>query len=161
MRLVHGKKLRGGQRNYFASGHLELFKNSDFVLGEGNMFEKNFDIEVHGRCKIGNKNYFNRNVKLACFDHIEIGDNCLLADSVHMYDHDHVVDSQQKQIKKRAYVSDPIKIGNNVWIGAKATILKGVTIGSGAVIAANSVITRNIPDNTVWGGNPAKFIRSL
>ena len=52
----------------------------------------------------------------------------------------------------------PIKIGNDVWIGAKAMILKGVTIGDGAIIAAGSIVTKNVESNAVYGGMPAKKI---
>ena len=53
----------------------------------------------------------------------------------------------------------PIIIEDKVWIGASATILKGVTIGKGSIIAANSVVTKDVPEFTLVGGNPAKIIR--
>ncbi|WP_262710533.1 acyltransferase [Dinghuibacter silviterrae] len=56
--------------------------------------------------------------------------------------------------------SAPVKIGDNVFIGMDSIILKGVTIGSNVVVAAGSVVARDIPDNQIWGGNPAKFIRN-
>ncbi len=52
-----------------------------------------------------------------------------------------------------------VTIGENVWIGAKCLILKGVTIGNNAVIAAGSVVTRSVPENTLVGGNPARVIK--
>ena len=55
----------------------------------------------------------------------------------------------------------PVKIGNDVWIGAKATVLSGVTIGNGAVIAAGAVVTKDVPDNTVVAGVPAKIIKQI
>lgn len=53
----------------------------------------------------------------------------------------------------------PILIGDDVWIGSKVTILKGVSIGDGAVIASNSVVTKNVPPRCIVAGNPAKIIR--
>lgn len=57
--------------------------------------------------------------------------------------------------------SSPIKIGDNVWIGEKSTILKGVTIGNGAVVACNSVVTHDVEANTVVAGNPARMVKRL
>ena len=62
-------------------------------------------------------------------------------------------------IKRKLYTKGPVIIGNNVWIGDKATILGGVTIGDGAVIAANSVVTKDVPAYSVVGGNPARVIK--
>lgn len=53
----------------------------------------------------------------------------------------------------------PIQIGNHVWIGARAIILKGVTIGDGVVVAAGAVVTKDVPPNTLVGGVPAKIIK--
>ena len=58
------------------------------------------------------------------------------------------------------YIST-VKIKNNVFIGAKYIILKGVTIGENSVVGAGSVVTKSIPANQIWAGNPAKFIRNL
>ncbi|MDE7192107.1 MAG: sugar O-acetyltransferase, partial [Clostridia bacterium] len=55
----------------------------------------------------------------------------------------------------------PVKIGNNVWIGAHATILSGVTIGDNAIIAAGAVVTKDVPQNTVVAGVPAKIIKKI
>ena len=57
--------------------------------------------------------------------------------------------------------SAPILIKNNVWIGMNVIILKGVTIGEGAIVAAGSVVTKDVPDWTLVGGNPAKIIKNL
>ena len=54
-----------------------------------------------------------------------------------------------------------VKIGNNVFIGMQATILKGVTIGNNVIIGANSLVNKNVPDNTVVAGNPAKVIMTI
>ncbi|PAJ74472.1 transacetylase [Pseudoalteromonas sp. NBT06-2] len=57
------------------------------------------------------------------------------------------------------HISEPVTIGDDVWIGANVTILKGVKVGSGAVIGAGSVVTKNIPENAIAVGNPAKVVK--
>ncbi|MBL8014506.1 MAG: acyltransferase [Candidatus Omnitrophica bacterium] len=128
-------------------------------MGKDNVLDQGADWEVKGRLTLGNRNYFNRQVKIVCFDTVTIGDDCLIAADVHIYDHDHRFDDLSRPIRLQGYVTRPIKIGNNVWIGAKATVLKGVTIHDGAVIAANSVVTKDVPANAIVGGNPARVIK--
>ena len=64
--------------------------------------------------------------------------------------------------QRRAFViAKPIVIGRNVWIAAGATIVGGVSVGENSVVAAGSVVTKDVPPNTLVGGNPAKLIRSI
>lgn len=65
------------------------------------------------------------------------------------------------RIGNKAIVANPITIGNNVWIGAAATILPGVTIGNDAVVAAGAVVSRSVAANTLVAGVPAKFLKRL
>ncbi len=146
-------------RNYFQKGCLQLAKSAKFELKEKNVLDRGFDIEVKGHLTIGARNYFNKNVKIVCFDKIKIGDDCLIADSVHIYDHDHRYEDTTKLISAQGYVTSPVVIGNNVWLGAKVTVLKGVTIGNGTIVGANSVVTRDLPANAICAGIPAKVIK--
>ncbi len=157
--FVYSHQLRAKGRNYFQKGSLNLAKASRFELNEKNVFDCNFDIEVKGQLTIGSRNYFNKNIKIVCFDKIEIGDDCLIADSVHIYDHDHRHDDISRTIGSQGYVTAPVKIGNNVWLGAKVTVLKGVTIGDGVIVGANSLVSKDLPSNSICGGVPAKVIK--
>ena len=58
-------------------------------------------------------------------------------------------------------IAKPVTIGNDVWIGANCTILPGVTIGNNVVVAAGAVVTKDVPDNCVAGGVPAKIIKEI
>ena len=85
-------------------------------------------------------------------DQITIGDLCVFGEQVIIRDDDgHTLDDTPR--------TAPITIGNNVWVGARAMILKGVTIGDGAVVAAGSVVTKDVPGGTLVGGVPARVIR--
>lgn len=109
-------------------------------------------------CKIGNNVFMNHNCSITCADRIIIGDNVIMANNVVIIDHDHklghegVVDG---------LTLSPVIIGDNVWIGANAVILKSVKIGEGAVIAAGAVVNCDVPAYEIWGGIPAKKIKKL
>jgi len=96
---------------------------------------------------------------------ITIGDNVLFASKVFLGTTSHgnykgeMQSSPEIPPNERILKSVPIIIGNNVWVGNNASILQGVKIGNGVVIGANSVVTQNIPDNTMWGGVPARLIK--
>ena len=110
-------------------------------------------LSVQSGCMIiGQHCFMNQNVSVTCLKQIEIGVNCIIANNVVMVDHDH-------DTVNGGFVSAPIKIGDNVWIGANSVILKGVTIGNNAIIAAGSIVTKDVPANAIVGGCPAKVIR--
>ena len=88
---------------------------------------------------------------------IEIGDNVLIGQQVVMATLNHDLLPKNRANMTAA----PIKIGNDVWIGAHATILSGVTVGNGAVIAAGAVVTKDVPENAVVAGVPAKIIKQI
>lgn len=99
--------------------------------------------------------FFNSNIKIRCHERIEIGENVAISHDVTIMDsdaHEGLWEGYEK--------TKPIKIGNHVWIGTRVTILKGVTIGDNAIIAAGSVVTKDIPNNTIVAGVPAKVIKT-
>ena len=94
-----------------------------------------------------------------------IGDNLLTGSYVSIIDNNHGKNKTIEEMmvppsERDLYSKGPIHIGNNVWIGDKASIFGGVTIGDGAIIGANSVVTHDIPAYSVAVGNPAKVIRT-
>lgn len=94
---------------------------------------------------------------------ITIGNNVKIGGGVCIYDTDfHSLDPKSRQNvsdDKAQKRNKPVSIGDNVFIGAHSTILKGVSIGDNSIIGACSVVTRSIPENEIWAGNPAKFIK--
>ncbi len=92
---------------------------------------------------------------------IEIGDNVHITAGVIVLQHGYDWAVLQKKYGEVTGSSGKVKIGNNVFIGTKTTILKGVTIGDNVIIGANSLVNKNLPDNGVYAGNPARFIMTL
>ena len=88
---------------------------------------------------------------------IEIGDGALIGHNVVLATLNHSLDPAHR----KDVIPAPIHIGRDVWIGANAVILPGVTIGDGAVIAAGAVVTKDVPENTVAGGVPARVIKTI
>ena len=88
---------------------------------------------------------------------ITIEDNVLIAPKVSLLTEGHPVESQNRQSLTVA----PIRVKKNVWIGANATVLPGVTIGENAVVAAGSIVNKDVPENTIVGGIPAKIIKTI
>ena len=120
----------GGKLNIYTKCNIWLNKNSELIIGSGNI---------------------NNGFKMSCFQKIEIGENVSIAENVTIRDTDnHFIDKNKPS-------TAPIKIGDKVWIGMNAMILKGVTIGDGAVIAAGSVVNKDIPSRCLAAGVPAEI----
>jgi maltose O-acetyltransferase len=88
-----------------------------------------------------------------------MGDNCFLAPGVHIYTATHPLNPIERN--SGLEYAKPVTIGNNVWIDGRAVINPGVKIGNNVVIASGAIVTKDIPDNVVVGGNPAKVINKL
>lgn len=146
-RILGTKAISIGEYAYFAEGfHLTAWLNR----------APNAKIVIGDSCHFGAFNH------ITCTNNITIGNNLLTGKWVTITDNSHgdtmletltIPPSMRKVTSK-----GPVTIGNNVWIGEKATILPGVTIGDGAVIAANAVVTKDVPDYSVVAGIPAKLI---
>lgn len=114
--------------------------------------------------RVGDSTYIGSRVSIAVAREVVIGKHCYLADNIIVRDNDgHPVDyllrRKNEPVSKEAVAS--VRIGDDVWIGSGSLILKGVSIGDRSIIAAHSVVTKDVPQDTLVGGNPAKIIRSL
>ena len=108
--------------------------------------------------KLGRNVFVNQNCTFYDLGGLEIGDDVMIGPNVSLITSGHPVEPSRR---RDGVIAKPIVIERNVWIGAGATIIGGVTIGENAVVAAAAVVTRDVPPNTLVGGNPAKIIRSI
>lgn len=130
----------------------------EIYLGDRVTLRRGVFIGGNGSLKIGSHTTLNEDVLIACSTSVEIGANCMVAPRVYILDVDHVFLSRKIPINKQGYNAAPVLVGNDVWIGAYAVILRGVTIGNGAIIGAHSVVTRDVPEYAIVAGTPARLI---
>ncbi len=123
-------------------------------FGEGNF------INAHeGTLRIGDKTVFGRYNTVQSYLDVEIGGKGIVADWVYVCDFDHVFADVNRPITEQGITKAPVRIGPDVWIGTKVSVLRGTTIGSGCVLAANSVVRGNVPAMSVMGGVPARVLK--
>ncbi|MFO7606141.1 MAG: glycosyltransferase [Desulfurivibrionaceae bacterium] len=117
------------------------------------------------KIKIGERVIFNSNCHIGAIDSIEIGNDVLVGSNILITDHQHGNPHDYFPSKTYAdqplYSKGPVIIGDNVLIGENVCIMPGVAIGTNCVIGANAVVTRDVPDNSISAGNPAKVIRNI
>ena len=113
---------------------------------------KGFVLIAEGRLKIGNGCFFNNNCSVNSLESVEIGDNCIFGENVHIYDHNHNYIGNSL-ISEAGFKTSPVRIGNNVWVSSNAVILKGVTIGDNSVIGAGVIVYKDVPSNSLLINN--------
>jgi len=106
---------------------------------------------------IGNNSGIGKDSFILAPEVVEIGENVMIGPQLIVYTANHGTERSTPMIHQ-PMVNSPVKIGNDVWIGARVTILPGVIIGNGAVIAAGAVVTKDVEPYTIVGGVPAKKI---
>lgn len=107
---------------------------------------------------IGENSGIGRDSFIVASDLVDIGNNVMTGPQLIIYTANHGTERSMPMIQQ-PMVNSPVKIGNDVWIGARVTILPGVSIGDGAVVVAGAVVTKSVEPYTVVGGVPAKKIR--
>ena len=128
-------------------------------LGEHVTIKGNFNCDYGKNIYIGNGAIINCNVTILDTNRVEIGENVFIAPGVVISAATHPLDAQRRV--SRHFQSHPVIIKDCAWIGANATILTGVTIGKNVVVAAGAVVTKDVPDNCLVGGVPAKIIKEI
>ncbi|UJL47495.1 sugar O-acetyltransferase [Virgibacillus sp. NKC19-16] len=133
----------------------ELFGST----GENVFIEPTFRCDYGYNIHVGENFYSNFNCVFLDVCEIRIGNNCFIAPGVHIYTAIHPLNPN---IRKSGIESGkPVIIGDNVWVGGGAIINPGIHVGDNVVIGSGAVVTRDVPNNTVVGGNPAKVINEL
>jgi acetyltransferase-like isoleucine patch superfamily enzyme len=137
-----------------------LDREAEVQFGPRCVLDRSLTIECSGRLTVGARTIFGHHCTLAAAESIEIGEDCLIAEMVSIRDHDHRFDRLDVPTRTQGRVVSPVRIGNNVWLGAKVTVTRGVTIGDNAIVGANAVVTKDIPANAIAVGIPARVIRT-
>ncbi len=159
------KNTTGGRLQLGKKWDISRFMQSEMKICDRGVLEIRGNMRIYTGCSIDicpdatvslGSGYINNGVRIAAFKKIYIGDNVVISENVTLRDSDN-----HKILGTIKPQTSPIVIGDNVWIGMNCLILKGVTIGDNSIIGAGSIVTNNIPNNVIAGGNPAIVIKNL
>jgi acetyltransferase-like isoleucine patch superfamily enzyme len=112
-----------------------------------------------GVVEIGAKTVMGQECTISAYQRVRIGDECVIADRAMFIDFDHGMVEVERPIRLQGIYKRDVEVGNNVWIGYGACILRGVSVGDNSVVGTNTVVTKDVPANAVVGGIPARIIR--
>jgi acetyltransferase-like isoleucine patch superfamily enzyme len=146
-------------------GKLSVSWPQSVRLGRECVFENNVELHYLGPptpeicIDIGDNAYISSGVQFNIQERIRVGRDVLIGSGTRLIDHNHGFSSCDLPIRAQPISSEPITIGDDVWIGANVIILKGVQIGSSSIVGAGSVVLRSIPPGQIWAGNPARFLK--
>jgi acetyltransferase-like isoleucine patch superfamily enzyme len=139
---------------------IQIGRKGRVNLGRWSWIGDGTKIRCHeGVVDIGAKTVLGQECTISAYQHVSIGRECVVADRVMLIDFDHGMVEVERPIRLQGIYKRDVRVGNNVWIGYGACILRGVTVGDNAVIGTNSVVTKDVPPNAVVGGVPARVIR--
>jgi maltose O-acetyltransferase len=168
---ISGKNLMQKYNSLDYSDKAEQMRILDELLGsrgKHTQITAPFYVDYGKFIFLGNNCEINMNCVFLDCNRITIGDNALIAPGVHIYTVFHPVSAAERFHKSingsfpfAISKTDPVTIGNNVWIGGCSIILPGVSIGDNVTIGAGSVVTKSVPGNVLAYGNPCKVIREI
>lgn len=139
--------------------HITTAPGAQMRIGRSTSIMRDANMQVRGLLSIGDNVFINRDVHIVARESVTIGDGCLFGERVSIHDENHVNSDPDLPVSQQGLRSAPIRIGNDVWLGANVVVLSGVTIGDRAVVAAGSVVTKDVAAGDLVGGVPAKVIR--
>ena len=160
-RLLRHRRLHTDGLAFIGPGVvLEIGRKGRIELGRWSWVGHGSKLRAHeGVVSIGAKTVLGQECTLSAFQRVSIGRECVIADRVMLIDFDHGTVEVDRPVRQQGIYKRDVRVGNNVWIGYGACILRGVTVGDNAVIGTNAVVTRDVPANAVVGGVPARVIR--
>jgi acetyltransferase-like isoleucine patch superfamily enzyme len=139
---------------------LEIGRHATLSIGRWAWIGHGSKIRVHeGQVSIGAKTVIGQDCTISAYQHVSIGRECIIADRVMLIDFDHGVTEVERPIRLQGIYKRDVRVGHNVWIGYGACILRGVSVGDNSVIGTSTVVTKQVPDNAVVAGTPARVIR--
>ncbi|HMH46326.1 MAG TPA: acyltransferase [Solirubrobacteraceae bacterium] len=139
---------------------LEIGRRATLRVGRWAWIGHGSKIRVHeGEVSIGAKTVMGQDCTISAFQHVSIGRECILADRVMLIDFDHGVTEVDRPIRLQGIYKRDVHVGHNVWIGYGACVLRGVKVGDNSVIGTGAVLTKEVPENAVVAGVPARVIR--
>lgn len=137
----------------------ELLKDLLGTTGDNLSMEPNIRFDYGYNTHVGDNFYANFDCTILDVCKVEFGDNCFLAPGVQIYTATHPLHPTARNSGQE--YGKPISFGDNVWIGGRAVINPGVKVGDNVVITSGAVVTKDVPDNVVVGGNPARVIKEI
>lgn len=138
----------------------EIGKDATVHLGRWSWIGHGTKIRAHeGEVRIGAKTVLGQECTISSFQHVSIGRECIVADRVMLIDFDHGVVEVERPIRHQGIYKRDVRVGHNVWVGYGASFLRGVTVGDNAIVGTGTVVTKDVPDDAVVGGLPARVLR--
>ena len=139
---------------------LQIGRKGRIELGRWSWLGHGTKLRCHeGEVSIGAKTVLGQECTISAYQHVSIGRECVIADRVMLIDFDHGVVEVDRPIRLQGIYKRDVRVGNNVWIGYGACILRGVTVGDNAIVGTSAVVTKDVPANAVVAGIPARVVR--
>ena len=160
--VIYGKKLRGNRISLKNIGNIQIGDSVSLnSYPDGDIYKTGLLTHYKDSIIVIGNNCNLNGTMIHCNSSVSIGSFCMFGPGTKIVDNDSHRVSTDITERRKVPKSNPITIEDNVWIGMNSLVLKGVNIGKNSIVAANSVVTKNVPENVLVVGNPAKIIKAI